>query len=75
MNNISFSDSFWKTLDKCISVFDYYAVIGDPKHDLLWANKSNILLDILEIFNLSKIIKNTTFLKRTVHHPYCHIDK
>ena len=60
MHESEFSQDFTNTLDKCVSPFDNYMVIGDLNYDLLCDTKGKPLVNIME-FNL--IQKPTCFMK------------
>ena len=60
MKDDIFCDYFTKTLDKCIILFDYFTIIGDLNYDLSCQNKGRPLQDLMEIFNLTHIVKNDT---------------
>ncbi|XP_053408956.1 uncharacterized protein LOC128559906 isoform X2 [Mercenaria mercenaria] len=59
-----FSDLFSKTLGKCITHFDFYSTIGDLNYDLLTQSKCRTLTYIMELLDLTNIVKNATcFMK------------
>lgn len=63
-NNDCFFDSLGKVLDKCITHYDHFAVIGDLNCDMLSETKSKPLKDFCDSYNLSKIIQEPTcFMK------------
>ena len=64
MSDLDFTSNFSKTLDKCITAYDKYMVIGDLNYSLLCDNKGRTLSDLLEIFDLTNLIsKATCFMK------------
>lgn len=66
MQDSEFGQEFKNTLDKCVSLFDRYMVIGDLNYDLLCETKGKPLLNIMELFNLSNLIsKPTCFMKNS----------
>ena len=60
MNDQTFSDDTTTILDKCITHYDNYMVIGDINYDLLCPNKGKVLFDIIELFDLSNLVKEPT---------------
>jgi hypothetical protein len=49
-----------QTVDKIISKYDKYIFIGDFNYDMLNCEKSAMLRDICDIFNMKNIVKNAT---------------
>jgi hypothetical protein len=49
-----FNKDFSETTDKSLSKYDNYIFIGDFNYDMLNCDKSAILSDICDIFNLNK---------------------
>ena len=59
-----FSQEFTNNLNKCITLFDQYMVIGDLNHDSLNETKGKPLANIMELFDLTNLIqKPTCFMK------------
>ena len=64
MSDLDFTNNFSKTLDKCITAYDKYMVIGDLNYNLLYYNKGRTLSDLLENFDVIHLIsKATCFMK------------
>ena len=64
MRDSEFSQEFTNNLDKCITLFDRYMVIGDLNYDLLNETKGKPLANIMELFDLTNLIqKPTCFMK------------
>ena len=51
---------FGQTADKIISKYDKYIFIGDFNYDMLNCEKSAMLRDICDIFNMQNIVKKAT---------------
>ena len=65
MQDSEFSQDFTNTLDKCVTLFDQYMVIGDLNYDLLYETKGKPLVSIVELFDLSSLIQNPPcFMKK-----------
>ena len=52
------------TLDKCLTHYDNYSIIGDLNYDLLSDTKSKVLVNFMELFNLSNLINEPTCFKK-----------
>ena len=52
MSNNDFSQNFIKCIDRCMTFYDNYIVIGDLNYDLLCENKGKTLFDLMELFDL-----------------------
>ena len=64
MSNEHVYADFGQTVDKIISKYDKYIFIGDFNYDMLNCEKSAMLRDICDIFNMKNIvIKATCFTK------------
>lgn len=53
-----------KTLNKCLTLYDHYAILGDLNYDLLSDVKKRPLTDFMELFSLTNIIKEATCFKK-----------
>ena len=62
MSDKKFSEQLTITIDKCITQYDHYLLMGDLNYDLLCKNKGNILFDLMELykFDLCNLIKEPT---------------
>ena len=60
MSNEHFYTDFGQTVDKIISKYDKYIFIGDFNYDMLNCEKSAMLRDICDIFNMKNIVKKAT---------------
>ena len=64
MSDKIFSDQLTITIDKCITQYDHYLLMGDLNYDLLCKNKGKTLFDLMELFDLCNLIKEPTcFMK------------
>ena len=52
MSDKKFSEQLTITIDKCITQYDHYLLMGDLNYDLLCKNKGTTLFDLLELFDL-----------------------
>ena len=59
-----FGNDLSKTLDKCLTLYDHYAILGDLNYDLLSDVKKRPLTDFMEFFSLTNIIKEATCFKK-----------
>ena len=58
------SEQLTITIDKCITQYDHYLLMGDLNYDLLCKNKGETLFDLMELFDLCNLIKEPTcFMK------------
>ena len=55
---------FTKSLDKCFVSYENIIIFGDLNFDMLCAEKSQILNDICDSFNLSQLVKGPTCFKK-----------
>ena len=60
MSDKKFSEQLTITIDKCITQYDHYLLMGDLNYDLLCKNKGTTLFDLLELFDLCNLIKEPT---------------
>ncbi|VDI69629.1 Hypothetical predicted protein [Mytilus galloprovincialis] len=60
MSDDHFSTDCTKTIDKIISKYDNYIFIGDFNYNMLNCDKSAMIREICDIFNLKNIIKKAT---------------
>ena len=60
MKNNDFLEYFTKSLDKCFVSYENIIIFGDLNFDMLCAEKSQILNDICDSFNLSQLVKGPT---------------
>lgn len=64
MSDKKFSEQLTITIDKCITQYDHYLLMGDLNYDLLCKNKGKTLFDLMELFDLCNLIKEPTcFMK------------
>jgi hypothetical protein len=64
MANNEFSQNFTNFFDKCMTYYDKYMVIGDLNYDLLCENKGKTLSELMELFDLTNLVKQATcFMK------------
>ena len=63
VSNEFFGSDLSKTLDKCITHYDHYSVIGDLNYDLISEMKGKPLTDLTELFSLTNLIKEPTCFK------------
>jgi hypothetical protein len=64
MSDKKFSEQLTITIDKCITQYDHYLLMGDLNYDLLCKNKGTTLFDLMEPFDLCNLIKEPTcFMK------------
>ena len=64
MANNEFSQNFTNLLDKCMTYYDNYMVIEDLNYDLLCENKGKTLSELMELFDLTNLVKQATcFMK------------
>ena len=64
MSNNDFSQNFIKCIDRCMTFYDNYIVIGDLNYDLLCEKKGKTLFDLMELFDLQNLVKEATcFMK------------
>ena len=64
MKNNDFLEYVTKSLDKCFVSYENIIIFGDLNFDMLCAEKSQILNDICDIFNLSQLAKGSTCFKK-----------
>ena len=57
---LHFYTNFCQTVDKIISKYDKYIFIGDFNYDMLNCEKSAMLRDICDIFNMKNIVQKAT---------------
>ena len=63
-SNYEFSRDFTLLLDKCVTIYDNYMVIGDLNYDLLCKSKGSTLVELMELFDLTNLVKDATcFMK------------
>ena len=60
MSDEHFYTDFGQTVDKIISKYDKYTFIGDFHYDMLNCEKSAMLRDICDIFNMKNIVQKAT---------------
>ena len=60
MSNEHFYTDFGLFVDKIISKYDKYICIGDFNYDMLSCEKSAMLRDICDIFNMNNIVQKAT---------------
>jgi exonuclease III len=62
MSDKKFSEQLTITIDKCITQYDHYLLMGDLNYDLLCKNKGKTLFDLMELFDLCiQIFKASVF--------------
>jgi hypothetical protein len=54
-----FSQNFTNLLDKSMTYYDNYMVIEDLNYDLLCENKGKTLSELMELFGMSDLIKES----------------
>ena len=59
-----FCKEITNTLDKCVSQYDKFMVLGDLNYDLMCETKSKPLCSIMELFDLSNLIQKPTCFKK-----------
>jgi len=58
---------FSQTVDKIISRYDKYILIGDLNFDMLNSNKSETLMDICDVVDLKNIVKKLHVLQQVLN--------
>ena len=69
MANNEFSQNFTNFFDKCMTYYDKYMVIGDLNYDLLCENKGKTLSELMELFDLTNLVKEATCLMKNCIEP------
>ena len=64
MQDSEFSQDFTNTLDKYVTLFDQYMVRGDLNYNLLCETKGKPLVNIMEFFDLSGLIRKPTCFRK-----------
>ena len=64
MANNEFSQNFTNLLDKSMTYYDNYMVIEDLNYDLLCENKGKTLSELMELFDLTNLVKEATCLMK-----------
>lgn len=65
MKDQTSSESITTTLDTCITHYDNHVLVSDINDDILCPTKGKTLLDIIDLFDLSHLVKEPTcFLKK-----------
>ena len=64
MQDSEFCKEITNTLDKCVSQYDKFMVLGDLKYDVLCENERKPLYGIMDLFHLSPDTKANLFEER-----------
>ena len=57
MSDKKFSEQLTITINKCITQYDHYLLMGYLNYDLLCKNKGKTVFDLMELFHLCNLIK------------------
>ena len=60
-----FNTDFSQTVDKIISRYDKYILIGDLYVDMLNSNTSETIMDICDVVDLKNIVRKATYFTKS----------
>ena len=62
-----FNTDFSQTVDKIVSRYDQYILIGDLNFDILNRNKSETIVDICDVVDLKNIVNKLHVLQKVIN--------